>query len=145
MRVIVQRVSSATVVIDGIIHGKIDSGALILVGFCNSDTKEEVNWMCNKLAGLRIFSDNDGKMNLSIHDIRGKILLVSNFTLYGDAQRGFRPSFSNASAPELAKPLYEYMIDKMSILGIIPETGIFGANMQVSLVNDGPVTLFIEK
>ena len=145
MRVIIQRVSEASVTIDGKIKGEIQKGLMVLVGFCETDTNVQVDWMCNKISGLRIFSDENEKMNLSVKDINGSILLISNFTLYGDAQKGFRPSFSTAARPETAIPLYDYMLQKLKSLGIITESGIFGAMMQVKLINDGPVTISIEK
>lgn len=145
MKVIIQRVSEASVEIEGKINGAIKLGFMILVGFTNGDDKEKVDWICNKIAGLRIFSDENDKMNLSIQDVGGEILLISNFTLYGDARKGFRPSFSDAARPELAIPLYDYMLEKLRSLGIKTESGIFGAMMKVSLINDGPVTITIEK
>lgn len=145
MKVIIQRVSEASVEIEGKINGAIGLGFMILVGFAGNDNREKVDWICNKIAGLRIFSDENDKMNLSIQDVGGEILLISNFTLYGDARKGFRPSFSTAAAPEIAIPLYDYMLEKLRSLGIKTVSGIFGAMMKVSLINDGPVTITIEK
>jgi len=145
MKVIIQRVSEASVEIEGKINGAIGLGFMILVGFAADDNNEKVDWVCNKIAGLRIFSDENDKMNLSIQDVGGEILLISNFTLYGDARKGFRPSFSNAAAPDIAIPLYDYMLEKLRSLAIKTESGIFGAMMKVSLINDGPVTITIEK
>jgi D-tyrosyl-tRNA(Tyr) deacylase len=145
MRVIIQRVSRAKVTIDNKINGEIEKGLMILVGFKNDDTESQLDWMCNKIAGLRIFSDAEGKMNLSVKDVNGAILLISNFTLYGDAQKGFRPSFSEAARPEIAILLYEKMIEKLKKYKINVENGIFGTMMDVELINDGPVTISIEK
>jgi D-tyrosyl-tRNA(Tyr) deacylase len=145
MRVIIQRVSRAKVIIENNIVGEIEKGLMILVGFKHDDSETQLDWMCNKIAGLRIFSDEDGKMNLSVKDVGGDILLVSNFTLYGDAQKGFRPSYSNAARPETAIPLYEKMIEKLKEYELKVEKGIFGAMMDVELINDGPVTISIEK
>ncbi len=145
MRVIIQRVSKASVEIDGIVNGKIDKGLVILVGINCNDNEETIDWVCRKIVGLRIFSDENDKMNLSITDVNGSILLISNFTLYGKAQKGFRPSFSEAARPEIAINLYNIMLEKFRNLGIITESGIFGAMMQVSLINDGPVTIILEK
>lgn len=145
MKVVIQRVSSAEVAIEGKMEGKISQGLLVFVGFTNDDNIEKVQWICNKISGLRIFSDEQGKMNLSVKDIGGSILLISNFTLYGDANKGFRPNFTAAAKPETAIPLYIFMIDELRQSGIKTETGIFGAMMDVRLVNDGPVTIIIEK
>ena len=145
MRVVVQRVSSAEVVIEGSVNGKIDKGLLVLVGFTIDDTKEKVTWMCNKLIGLRIFSDENDKMNLSVRDIYGGILLISNFTLYGEAVKGNRPNFSAAAKPETAIPLYDFMLEELRKSGIETESGIFGAMMDVKLTNDGPVTIVIDR
>ncbi len=145
MKVVVQRVKEANVVIDNKINGEITCGLLVLVAFCETDTKQEVDWICNKLLGLRIFSDKEGKMNLSISDINGGILVISNFTIYGDAKKGNRPNFSNAARPETAIPLYEYMLDILKKSNLKIESGIFGAMMEVKLINDGPVTIILEK
>lgn len=145
MRVVVQRVINAEVEIEKKINGKIGKGLLILVGFTNNDTEEKVRWMCSKLLGLRIFSDEIGKMNLSVKDIDGELLIVSNFTLYGDANNGNRPNFTAAAKPDLAIPLYNYMIEVLRAGGNRVETGVFGAMMNVQLTNDGPVTIVIDK
>lgn len=145
MRVVVQRVSKAVVTIDGKISGEINAGLMVLVGFCDDDNKIKVDWMCAKLLGLRVFSDYNDKMNLSVKDINGEILIVSNFTLYGEVNKGTRPNFSSAAKPDMAIPLYEYMIEVLRLSGVKIETGIFGAMMDVSLTNDGPVTIVIDK
>ncbi|GAB1430653.1 D-aminoacyl-tRNA deacylase [Ignavibacteria bacterium] len=147
MKAVVQRVSSASVKVDGRITGSVERGLLVLLGIAPADTKETARWMADKIAGLRIFSDTDGKMNLSANDIGGGLLVVSNFTLYGNAQKGFRPSFTEAAAPEKAAPLYDYFLsylhEKYSNLNIC--SGVFGAMMDVALVNEGPVTIILEK
>ncbi len=145
MRVVVQRVTDAKVEIEKKINGKIGKGLLVLVGFTDIDTEEKVRWMCSKLLGLRIFSDEIGKMNLSVKDIGGELLIVSNFTLYGDANNGNRPNFIAAAKPDLAIPLYNYMIEVLRASDINVETGIFGSMMDVQLTNDGPVTIVIDK
>jgi D-aminoacyl-tRNA deacylase len=144
MRVVVQRVSRASVTIDGEIVGRIDRGLLVLLGITHDDKPEQARWLAEKVIGLRIFNDADGKMNLGITDIGGAVLVVSQFTLYGDAQKGRRPSFIAAARPEQAIPLYEQFINGIKALGVPVETGRFGATMQVELVNDGPVTLIID-
>lgn len=146
MKVVVQRVESASVEIDGNIVGKIGSGLLVLAALHVNDSEEEVKWMCEKLAKLRIFNDEEGKMNRSIQDVNGSFLLVSQFTLYGDARKGTRPSYIESARPEQAIPLYEFMIEYLrKVSGLPIETGEFGAMMKVSLVNDGPVTLVLER
>jgi D-tyrosyl-tRNA(Tyr) deacylase len=144
MRVVVQRVSRASVTIDGEVVGRIDRGLMILLGITHDDKPEQARWLAEKVIGLRIFNDADGKMNLGITDIGGAVLVVSQFTLYGDAQKGRRPSFIAAARPEQAIPLYEEFINGIKALGVPVETGRFGAMMQVELVNDGPVTLIID-
>lgn len=146
MKVIVQRVSSASVKVENEITGSIHQGLLLLVGIHHDDTNEQLKWMCEKILKLRVFEDNDDKMNLSVSDINGEILVVSQFTLYGDARKGTRPSYIQAARPEKAEPMYEEMISyfkEHSDLNI--ETGKFGAMMDVELINDGPVTLILEK
>ena len=146
MRVVVQRVKSASVAAGKEITGVIDKGLLLLVGIHEDDTKEQLTWMCEKILKLRIFEDEDEKMNLSVKDVEGGILVVSQFTLYGNANKGTRPSFIEAARPEKAEPMYEEMIEyfkENSDLSI--QTGKFGAMMDVELVNDGPVTLILEK
>jgi D-tyrosyl-tRNA(Tyr) deacylase len=145
VRVLVQRVSSASVTIGGRTAGAIDAGLLLLVGFRHEDSEASLDWMADKVFGLRIFSDDDGKMNRSVEDIGGGLLVVSQFTLYGDAARGKRPSFIDAARPETAIPLYEKYIALLRQRIPRVETGEFGADMQVALVNDGPVTIWLER
>lgn len=146
MRAVIQRVSSASVEIEGRISGSIQSGLLVLLGVHSNDTLEEVKWMCSKIARLRIFEDEEGKMNKSVQDCGGAILLVSQFTLYGDAKKGTRPSFIQAAQPSVAIPLYEACIQELkSVHGLAVQTGEFGAMMNVSLINNGPVTIILEK
>jgi len=144
MRIVVQRVKSASVEIDGVIAGKIDQGLLILVGFTQGDNFENINYMVNKVINLRIFDDTNGVMNLSVKDIDGSILSVSQFTLYGDASHGNRPSYVNALKGEESIKLYELFNKKLSEI-VHTETGMFGADMKVNLLNDGPVTIILEK
>lgn len=146
MRIVIQRVKSASVTVNQSTVGEIKNGLLLLVGIHESDTKATINWCCRKLKKLRIFEDEDGKMNRSVTDINGSMLVISQFTLYGDVQKGNRPSFIEAAKPEIAEPLYDYMVEKLrsDFEGPI-ETGTFGAMMNVSLVNDGPVTLVMER
>ena len=145
MRVILQRVSSASVTIDGTLRGRIGRGFCVLVGFTHADTVAEVTWMAEKVAGLRLFSDAEGKMNLGLAEVQGSLLVVSQFTLYGDAEKGRRPSFIGAARPEVAVPLYARFVAELQARGPGVETGEFGADMQVELVNDGPVTLMLER
>jgi D-tyrosyl-tRNA(Tyr) deacylase len=146
MKVVVQRVSEASVEVESKIVGSIRHGLLVLVGFHSTDTKEKIEWMCDKICNLRIFTDNDGKMNISVKENEGEILVVSQFTLYGDARKGNRPSFIESAPPDLAIPLYNFMIDYLTNKsGLSIQSGLFGAMMKVSLINDGPVTLMIEK
>jgi len=145
MRVLLQRVSSASVTVAGRITGQIDRGYLLLVGFTHDDDAARLEWMADKVHGLRLFSDAEGKMNLGIEDVGGAVLVVSQFTLYGDAQKGRRPSFIDAARPEVAIPLYERFVALLRERGLHVETGEFGAMMDVALVNDGPVTLWLEK
>lgn len=145
MRVVLQRVSSASVEVEGQISGKIDQGLLILLGVEQNDTSKELEWMVKKIAGLRIFSDSEGKMNLSVQDINGGILVVSQFTLFASTKKGNRPGFTRAASPSMAIPLYEEFVKQLSeACNIKVETGVFGADMKVSLVNDGPVTIIID-
>src|SRR5205807_7286415 len=144
MRAVVQRVSRARVLIDGACVGEIGQGLLILLGITQSDTMEQSRWLAEKVVGLRIFNDAEGKMNLSVADVRGGALIVSQFTLYGDCRKGRRPSFIDAAGPEIAIPLYEEFINAVKAQGVPTATGQFGAMMQVELVNDGPVTLIVE-
>ena len=129
----------------GRVTGRIARGLLLLVGFTHADGEEQIGWMAEKIAGLRIFSDGDDRMNLALSDIRGAVLVVSQFTLYGDARKGRRPSFIDAARPEQAVPLYERFIAALRARGVQVETGEFGAEMDVELVNDGPVTLWLER
>ena len=145
MRVVLQRVSRASVAIAGRVAGAIDAGFCLLVGFTHTDTTAQVDWMAEKVAGLRLFSDADGKMNLGLAEISGAILVVSQFTLYGDATKGRRPSFIDAARPEVAVPLYEGFIAALRSRGLQVQTGEFGAMMEVELVNDGPVTLILDR
>jgi len=145
MRVLIQRVTEASVAIDGKIVGKIGKGMLILLGVKVGDTQAEADFLADKCLGLRIFSDEEGKMNLALGDVGGELLVVSQFTLYGDARKGRRPSYIEAAQPPVSEPLYNYFVDRLKQSGTKVETGEFGADMAVSLVNDGPVTILIEK
>jgi D-tyrosyl-tRNA(Tyr) deacylase len=150
MRVLLQRVSRAEVRIREVgaeprLSGRIERGYVLLVGFTNGDGDDHVAWMAEKIIGLRLFSDADDKMNLALGDVGGSLLVVSQFTLYGDARKGRRPSFIDAARPEVAVPLYEQFIARLRATGVPVETGEFGAMMDVELVNDGPVTLWLER
>jgi D-tyrosyl-tRNA(Tyr) deacylase len=145
MRVLLQRVKRAEVRVDGRVTGSIGVGFLLLTGFTHADTPEQIVWMADKIAGLRLFSDADDKMNLALPDVGGAVLVVSQFTLYGDAAKGRRPSFIDAARPDVAIPLYEQFIALLRERGLEVATGEFGAMMDVELVNDGPVTLWLEK
>lgn len=145
MKLVVQRVKKAEVKVDGNIIGKIDKGFLVLIGIKVGDTKEQADYLVKKLCNLRVFSDENDKMNLSIKDVNGKLLIVSQFTLYGDCSQGNRPSFIEAARPEEANPLYEYFCNQCELNNIEVQKGIFGADMKVELINDGPVTIIIEK
>lgn len=145
MKVVLQRVKKASVTVDEKIVGKIDNGLLILVGFTEGDGEHQIDWMINKITNLRIFDDDKGVMNLSVKDVKGSILSVSQFTLYADSRKGNRPSYINALGGESAIKLYEAFNEKLRDTGISIEEGIFGADMEVSLVNDGPVTIILEK
>jgi D-tyrosyl-tRNA(Tyr) deacylase len=144
MRAVVQRVHHARVVVDGETVGAIGPGLLVLLGVERSDTIERARWLADKILGLRVFNDADGKMNLDVAEVGGAVLVVSQFTLYGDCRKGRRPSFIDAAPPEIAIPLYEAFVDAVKALGIPTATGRFGAMMQVELVNDGPVTLIVD-
>lgn len=144
MRAVIQRVSKASVSVDDVLIGTIDRGLLVLLGVSTTDTNAAADYTVEKLLGLRIFEDDQGKMNLSIREVGGAVLVVSQFTLYGDVRRGKRPSFDEAARPEQAKLLYEYVVAKIREQGIECATGEFQAMMQVSLVNDGPVTILID-
>ena len=145
MLAIIQRVSEASVIIGGQIKGQIGLGFLVLLGITHTDTQEDLEWLSKKIIGLRIFSDEDGKMNLDLATVGGNILLISQFTLHASTKKGNRPSFLDAAKPDIAIPLYEKMISQLEFdLGKKIETGEFGADMKVSLLNDGPVTIIID-
>lgn len=144
LKAVVQRVSAANVTVDGEIVGEINEGLMILLGITEGDTEKDIEVIVNKLINLRIFEDDEQKMNLSLVDIGGSILSISQFTLYGDVRKGRRPSFSKAAPPEIAEKLYDTFNDYIKSLGVHVETGSFGAMMDVSLTNDGPVTFVIE-
>jgi D-tyrosyl-tRNA(Tyr) deacylase len=144
MRVVIQRVREASVEIEGKIVGEIQRGFLLLVGICNDDSLEDVEWLTQKISSMRIFSDEEGKMNLSLMDIEGSVLIVSQFTLFASTKKGNRPSFINAARPEHAIPLYESFVKSFIESGIHTQTGEFGADMKVNLCNDGPVTILID-
>lgn len=145
MRFVIQRVSEANVRIDGSLHAEIDAGFLVLAGIEENDTQEDADWLCQKLVAMRIFSDSEGKMNLSLQDTGGEILLVSQFTLFASTKKGNRPSFIRSARPEQAIPLYEACINKLeALLGKPVKTGQFGADMKIGLVNDGPVTILMD-
>ena len=144
MKLVVQRVKNANVSIENNIVGKINQGFVVLLGVSNEDTKENADYLVKKLLNLRVFSDNDDKMNLSIKAIEGELLIVSQFTLYANCKKGNRPSFIEAAKPEHAKPLYEYFINECRKENLNVQTGEFGADMQIELINDGPVTILLE-
>lgn len=144
MRAVVQRVTRASVTIDGEIVGEIGQGLVVLLGVAHDDTKQDADYLAPKIASLRIFDDSDGKMNLSLKEIGGGLLVVSQFTLYGDVRRGLRPSWSDAAPPEVAEPLYEYFVESSRKLIARVATGSFRKTMQVELVNDGPVTIMLD-
>ena len=145
MRVVIQRVSEASVKINGQVKGEIGKGLLILAGFTSTDTEEDLSWLSKKIVQLRIFSDAEDKMNLSVQDVSGVILLICQFTLYANTKKGNRPSYINAAPPTIAIPLYEQFIRQLETgLGKPIQTGEFGADMRVSLINDGPVTIIID-
>ena len=145
MRVVIQRVTEASVTINQQIHGQIETGYLVLAGFEENDLEEDLHWISKKITDLRIFSDQDGKMNLSVQDVGGEILLVSQFTLFASTKKGNRPSFIRSASPEIAVPLYDKFI--LILNELLPnkiKTGVFGADMKISLINDGPVTITID-
>ena len=144
MRAVVQRVKSASVTVDGELVSEIGSGLLVFLGVSKDDQLEDIDYLAQKVANLRIFSDEDGKMNKSLLDIGGSALIVSQFTLYGDCRKGRRPSFIEASPPEKANKLYEEFIDALNELGVLGKGGIFQAMMDVQLINDGPVTMLLD-
>lgn len=145
MRIVLQRVSRASVTIAGRVAGQIGRGFCLLVGFTHSDTAAEVDWMAEKVVGLRLFSDADGKMNLGLSEVGGGVLVISQFTLYGDAAKGRRPSFIDAARPEVAIPLYERFLAQLRSKGLEVQAGEFGADMLVEIRNDGPVTLILSR
>jgi len=145
MRVVLQRVSGASVAIDGRVVGSIDRGFCLLVGFTHGDTPVQVDWMAEKIAGLRLFSDAEGKMNLGLQEVGGAVLVVSQFTLYGDVVKGRRPSFVDAARPDVAIPLYQHFVTSLRNRGLQVATGEFGADMKVQIQNDGPVTLILDR
>lgn len=144
MRAVIQKVKHSSVTIDGDVVGKIGKGFMILLGVTHEDGDKEVKWLAKKIKDLRIFEDENGKMNLSLEDVKGEVLIISQFTLYGDCIKGRRPGFTQAARPELANKLYEDFINEFSSFGIHTEHGIFGADMKVELLNDGPVTMIID-
>ncbi|MFN8476091.1 MAG: D-aminoacyl-tRNA deacylase [Anaerolineae bacterium] len=145
MRAVVQRVTQASVTVDGEVIGAIEHGVLVLVGVREGDTRVEADWLANKIAQLRIFSDAEGRFNLSLLDVGGAALVVSQFTLYGDARKGRRPDFTKAARPETAEPLIEYFVGQLRAAGVPTAEGRFGASMAVQLVNQGPVTILLER
>lgn len=146
MKLLIQRVSRASVTVDEQVVGAIDAGFLILVGVGQEDAEAQADWLAKKAANLRVFEDENEKMNYSLKDIGGSVLAVSQFTLYADCRHGNRPSFTNAGAPGIAEPLYEYFCDRLRIEGITNvQKGVFGADMKIDLVNDGPVTIMLER
>lgn len=145
MKIVIQRVSEASVIINKKSVASIDKGLLILVGIENADTQEDIDWLCRKIVGMRIFSDKEDKMNLSVLDVNGDVIVVSQFTLHASTKKGNRPSYIRAAKPETAIPLYEkFKLKLQEILGKPIQSGEFGANMKVTLVNDGPVTILID-
>lgn len=145
MKTVIQRVSEASVKVDGKTVGQIGAGLLILLGVAQDDTEANADQLADKIASLRIFQDENDKMNLSVRDINGEILVISQFTLLADCKKGNRPSFIAAGKPDKAKALYEYFAERLRVLGFHVETGIFGADMKVSLCNDGPVTILLDR
>lgn len=145
MKLVVQRVKNAKVEVEGKTVGSIEKGFLVLLGVTHTDTKKEADYLVKKLCNLRVFEDENGKMNLGLKEIEGELLIISQFTLYADCTGGNRPSFVNAAKPDIAQPLYEYFCEECRKNNIHVEKGIFGADMKVSLLNDGPVTIVLEK
>ena len=144
MRAVVQRVSHAKVSVNGEVTGEIGRGLLILLGVASGDAPADADYLADKIVGLRIFEDSSGKMNLAVAEVGGALLVVSQFTLYGDVRRGKRPSFDGAAAPQAARQLYEYFVEKVRAAGLRCETGLFQETMQVELVNEGPVTILLD-
>lgn len=144
MRVVVQRVKHASVTINGTVNGKINNGFLVLLGVQSTDNEQDVDYLVKKVTNLRIFSDENDKMNLSLKDVNGELLIVSQFTLYANCKEGNRPSFVEAAKPDIAIPLYEYFVSECKKIIPVVETGLFGADMKVDLLNDGPVTIIMD-
>jgi D-tyrosyl-tRNA(Tyr) deacylase len=144
MRAVIQRVTRAQVTVDGEVIGKIANGLLVLLGIAKTDTPTDAAYLAGKIARLRVFDDEKGKMNLGMADVKGSMMVVSQFTLYGDVRRGKRPSFDDAAPPQQARDLYEHFVERVRAAGLICETGRFQAMMQVELVNDGPVTILLD-
>ena len=145
MRAVLQRVTQASCTVDGDVTGAIENGFLVLLGIEDADTLEDLEWLAQKIIGMRVFGDENGIMNKAIADVDGDILLISQFTLFASTRKGNRPGFTRAARPDVAIPLYEKMIDKLSVLlGKRVQTGIFGADMKIALLNDGPVTILID-
>ena len=144
MRVVVQRVKHASVTINGTVNGKINNGFLVLLGIQSTDSEQDVDYLVKKVTNLRIFSDENDKMNLSLKDVNGELLIVSQFTLYANCKEGNRPSFIETAKPDIAIPLYEYFVSECKKIIPVVETGIFGADMKVDLLNDGPVTIIMD-
>ena len=144
MKAVIQRVTRASVTVDGELISSIGSGLMILLGVAQGDTQRDAEVLADKIANLRIFTDSQDKMNLSLSDVGGTVIVVSNFTLYADCSHGRRPSFINAARPDVSEPLYEFFCDEMRKNGVDVQTGVFGADMQVNLCNDGPVTLVLD-
>ena len=144
MRVVVQRVKHASVTINGTVNGKINNGFLVLLGVQSTDSEQDVDYLVKKVTNLRIFSDENDKMNLSLKDVNGELLIVSQFTLYANCKEGNRPSFVEAAKPDIAIPLYEYFVSECKKIIPVVETGLFGADMKVDLLNDGPVTIIVD-
>lgn len=145
MKLVIQRAKNASVTVDNKIVGKIDNGFVVLLGIKNGDTKTEADYLVKKLVNLRVFSDENDRMNLALKDVNGKLLIISQFTLYADCSRGNRPGFEEAAKPDVAEPLYEYFCSECEKCGIEVQKGIFGADMKVEFMNDGPVTIVMEK
>ncbi len=145
MKAVIQRVSSASVTVDEQVVGRIETGILILTGVENGDTAEKAEWLARKISELRIFNDGEGKMNLSVMDVKGAVLVISQFTLAGNCNKGRRPSFDTAAPPDEGKRLYDYFVLCLKKIGLTVETGIFQADLKVSLLNDGPVTFILER
>lgn len=144
MRIVAQRVAEATVTVSGAVTGSIGHGLLLLVAVSKTDSERDADWLAHKCANLRVFDDKDGKLNLSVLDVGGAVLIVSQFTLYGDCRKGMRPSYDRAAAPAEARRLYERFVEAVKRTGVHVETGVFQAEMKVALVNDGPVTILLD-